>query len=313
MLACPPGLPRCADLAASHGYPLLPTPESRLTVRTVKLFADGALGSWGSALWEPYSDRPAERGLMLISEDDIESLIRYWADRGWQVATHCIGDRANTLVLDAYESILSDGTRRTGQLSLQSQQQQQQQKDERFRIEHAQIVRTADIARFRQLGVIPSVQPTHCTSDMAYVESRLGHARSEGAYVWSGFLQGNGSAPYSTLALGSDFPVELPNPFHGFYSAVTRMDPQGSSPWGKGTAWFGKQRLTRPQALRGFTVAPAYAQFEEHVGGSLAAGKRADFVLVDRDVMDADKTTAVQMREAVVLATFIDGKAVWQK
>lgn len=151
MLACPPDEPRCSDLARTQGFPRIAAPLSRerLTVRTVKLFADGALGSWGSAMWEPYSDRADDgwRGLLLMAAEEVRPLIEYWVDAGWNVATHCIGDRAQTIVLDAYEHVL----RRTDAPP-----------DARFRIEHAQLLRPSDIPRFGSLGVIASMQPTHC-------------------------------------------------------------------------------------------------------------------------------------------------------
>jgi predicted amidohydrolase YtcJ len=174
MLACPTSSPRCSDSASAAGFPLLPRhAASRLTVRTVKLFADGALGSWGSAMWAPYADRPAERGLMLIEPNDLRALVAHWLDAGWQVATHCIGDRANSLVLDAYEALLSA----------------RPQQDLRLRVEHAQILRLNDTSRFGQLGVVASMQPTHATSDMGYVEKRLGAERMLGAYPWQSVLR----------------------------------------------------------------------------------------------------------------------------
>lgn len=151
MLSCPSEIPHCADLARDKGFPQVAAPftRSRLTVRTRKLFADGALGSWGSAMWEPYADRTHDswKGLMLIPEGEIEAIITYWHSEGWNIATHCIGDRAQSLVLDAYESILA---------SIDPSA------DPRFRIEHAQLVRPRDISRFGSLGIIASVQPTHC-------------------------------------------------------------------------------------------------------------------------------------------------------
>lgn len=176
MLACPAGNARCSDEAAERGFPHLPSLQrpGRLTVRTVKLFADGALGSWGSAMWEGYADRPDSRGLLLIAEREVRPLIQHWVDAGWQVATHAIGDRANSIVLDAYAAVLSSSVPRG--------------KDLRPRVEHAQLLRLNDTARFASLGVIASMQPTHCTSDMGYVEKRLGAARSRGAYAWQTIL-----------------------------------------------------------------------------------------------------------------------------
>ncbi|PWN53746.1 hypothetical protein IE53DRAFT_309695 [Violaceomyces palustris] len=293
-LACPPGERRCA----SREKPSVPSPGSdgKLTLRAVKLFADGALGSWGSAMWEEYSDKPGDRGMMLIPKHEVKPLIRYWIDNGWQVCTHAIGDRANTLALDAYEDALNSLKKSSGSTP-----------DLRPRIEHAQILRLEDIPRFAQVGVIASMQPTHCTSDMGYVEERIGFERAQGAYPWQSLIQHN-----ATLALGSDFPVELPNPLHGIYSAISRLDADGDSPAGPG-GWFPKERLTREEALRGFTSFVSYAQYEEHLGGSLAKGKRADFVVLDRDIMDEERVTPIMVRNAVVEITAIDGKVVYNR
>ncbi|KDN39829.1 amidohydrolase 3 [Tilletiaria anomala UBC 951] len=273
--------------------PHIPSHGGRLTARTIKLFADGALGSWGSAMWEEYSDRPGEKGLLLMKEAEIKPTIQNWMQRGFQVGVHCIGDRANTLVLDAYESILSDmnGT------------------DHRPRIEHAQLLRQSDISRFSKLGVIASQQPVHCTSDMGYVESRLGKGseRARGAYPWRSLL-GHGAR----IALGSDFPVELPDVLHGFYSAITRAWPDGSSPAGANEGWHENETLSRGQALRGFTIDAAYAQFEEQSAGTLTPGKRADFVILDTDIMDPTIPT-VQVRNAKTLATIIDAATAWKR
>ncbi|KAK0537269.1 hypothetical protein OC834_000841 [Tilletia horrida] len=286
-LACGPGDSRCRPPQKLIRH------AGRLTVRTVKLFADGALGSWGSAMLEPYDDHKDERGLLLIPEEDVEPLIRTWVERGWQVATHAIGDRANKLVLDAYESIVKDA-KHTGQ-------------DLRLRVEHAQIMRRADIPRFAELGVVASMQPTHCTSDMGYVETRIGHERAKGAYAWKSLLDANGA-----LAFGSDFPVELANPFHGIYSAITRLDAKGNSPSGPG-GWFPAEKLSRLEALEAFTVNAAYAQFEEALGGgTLGLNTVADFVVVDRDIMDEQSVSPAQLRGTKVLATVIDGRIVWK-
>ncbi|PWN43094.1 amidohydrolase 3 [Ceraceosorus guamensis] len=293
MLACPANSARCSDEAARRGFPLLPSPSAsnRLTVRTVKLFADGALGSWGSAMWDPYADRPASNGLLLIPEADVQPLIQHWVDAAWQVATHAIGDRANSIVLDAYEAVLTSSAH--------------EGKDLRPRVEHAQLLRLNDTARFGSLGVIASMQPTHCTSDMGYVEHRIGLERSRGAYAWQSVLSAGG-----LLALGSDFPVELPNPMHGLYSAITRLDSQGHSPHGS-KGWFPKERLTRAQALHGFTRAAAHAQFEEHISGAIHPNFRADLVVFDRDVMDEGRTSPSQLRAAQVLYTLVDGHVVY--
>lgn len=288
MLACPAYDQRCAGSANAAGFPLVPGAESNghLTVRAVKLFVDGALGSWGSAMWEPYDDKPEDRGLLLLPEAGITPLIHYWVEQGWQVASHAIGDRANSLLLDAYATLSNS-------------------QEIRLRIEHAQIVRLNDTQSFGELGVIASMQPTHCTSDMNYVEKRIGSERAKGAYAWQSLSTAN--AP---LALGSDFPVERPDPLHGIYSAITRLDADGHSPAGAG-GWYPDERLTRAQALHGFTLGAAYAQFEEHLTGSLEVGKRADFIVLDKDMLDESITTPAALRRAKIKATVVDGQLVW--
>lgn len=295
MLACPPDERRCAhrvEQVKPEGKAEL---DKMFTLRAVKLFNDGALGSWGSAMWVDYADKPGERGLLLIPEPELPRLVEYWLERGWQVCTHAIGDRANTLTLDAYEKYLRSHPGVSGH-SL------------RPRVEHAQLMRPSDLTRFAPLGVIASMQPTHCTSDMGYVESRIGEERaSNGAYACKSLLKANAS-----LALGSDFPVELPDPLHGIYSAITRLDPSGDSPHGPG-GWYPHERLTRREALRGFTQDAAFSQFEEEVAGSIAVGKRADFTLLDRDILDEDKVTPAMVRSAKVDATFVGGKVVFDR
>ncbi|SJX66263.1 uncharacterized protein SRS1_10948 [Sporisorium reilianum f. sp. reilianum] len=293
MLACPPDEKRCAH-RIEQVRPQGAAP-SMFTLRAVKLFNDGALGSWGSAMWDDYADKPGERGLLLIPERELPSLVAYWMDRGWQVCTHAIGDRANTLTLDAYEAFYRSRAH-VDRSSL------------RPRVEHAQLMRPADVERFAPLGVIASMQPTHCTSDMGYIESRIGRARaSNGAYAWKSLLNANAS-----LALGSDFPVELPDPLHGIYSAITRLDAHGDSPHGS-QGWFPHERLTRREALRGFTQDAAFAQFEEHIAGSIGVGKRADFTLLDRNILDEDSVSPAMVRSARVDATFVGGKVVFDR
>lgn len=299
MLACPPGERRCAhridqvqsvstDKGADAG-------KTMFTLRAVKLFNDGALGSWGSAMWDDYSDRPGERGLLLIPEQELPSLVEYWLERSWQVCTHAIGDRANTLTLDAYEAYLRSHPGIAG-TSL------------RPRVEHAQLMKPSDLPRFAAMGVIASMQPTHCTSDMGYVEQRIGRERAaHGAYAWKSLLDANAS-----LALGSDFPVELPDPLHGIYSAITRLDADGNSPHGA-AGWYPHERLTRREALKGFTWDAAFAQFEEEIAGTISVGKRADFTLLDINILDEEKVPAVMVRNAKVDATFVGGRVAFDR
>ncbi|KAF8797602.1 hypothetical protein BYT27DRAFT_7204413 [Phlegmacium glaucopus] len=264
--------------------------HGRLNLRSVKLFADGALGSWGAALLAPYSDKPDEHGLMLSSPEILESLVQqFWKD-GWQTAIHCIGDRANQVILDIYEGIL---TRSGGNVT-----------EWRPRIEHAQIFAPSDLKRIGDLGVIASVQPTHATSDMWYAEGRIGSERIKSAYAYQTLLS---VSPKHILPLGSDFPVEGVNPLLGFYAAVSRLSVYGTSPHGSG-GWYLNEGLSRTQALKGMTLDAAYASFAENEIGSLSPGKKADFVIFDKDIMTIPLH---QILETKVKATVVDGKAAY--
>ncbi|MBL8210816.1 MAG: amidohydrolase [Bryobacterales bacterium] len=229
-----------------------------LTVRSIKLVADGALGSRGAAMKEPYSDEPSHRGLTIIRQDEIERVAKQAVTRGFQVNTHAIGDAANRAVLDAYAAALGG------------------ENDKRFRVEHAQIVSLDDIPLFRRYSIIASVQATHATSDMRWAEKRIGSQRILGAYAWQRMLKAG-----VKLANGSDFPVESPDPMLGFYASVTRQDAEGYPRGG----WQPAQILTREQALASWTLWGAYAAFEEKQKGSLEAGKLADFILLSQDIM----------------------------
>ncbi|KII83661.1 hypothetical protein PLICRDRAFT_180263 [Plicaturopsis crispa FD-325 SS-3] len=263
-----------------------------LNVRSIKLVTDGALGSWGAALLEPYTDKPSEQGIMRSSADVLGKLVtQFWND-GWQVNIHCIGDRANHVVLDIYESIIE---RQGGNVT-----------EWRPRIEHAQIMTLDDLKRIGRLGVIASVQPSHATSDMGYAEDRLGPERIRGAYAYQSLLQ---ASPLKVLALGSDFPVEGIDPLLGFYAAVSRTDANGESPHGPG-GWFPEQKLTRAQALKGMTLDAAYASFAETTRGSLAPGKFADYIILDKNIMDPDAPFQDILRTAVK-ATVVGGRLVY--
>ena len=266
----------CAMGAYAH-------PGGRLAMRAVKLYADGALGSRGAALLADYSDEPGHRGLLTTEPEALRRAVAKAHRCGVQVATHAIGDRGNRLVLDAYADALGEDA----------------SQDHRWRIEHAQVVALEDIPRFAALGVIASMQPTHATSDMPWAEERVGAERVAGAYAWQRFL-----AAGARLALGSDFPVEHVDPMLGLYSAVTRQDRAGRPPGG----WMPEQRLSAAQALRGFTLDAAHAGFAEQDLGSLQVGKRADFVLLDRDPLAID---AAALDEVRVLATYVDGAPVY--
>ncbi len=255
----------------------------RLTVRALKLYLDGALGSRGAALLEPYSDEPGNTGLLLTPPDQFREIVERAMRCDIQIGTHAIGDRANRIALDTY----AEAIRTTGG------------GPGRHRIEHAQILAAEDLARFGPLGVIASVQPTHATSDMPWAESRVGPERIEGAYAWRSLLDAG-----ARLALGSDFPVEAVAPLIGFYAAVTRQDAEGLPEGG----WSPGQRLTRAEALRGFTLDAAYAAFMEDEVGSLEPGKRADFVVLSRDIM---AVLPAEILEAEVVATYLDGVAIF--
>lgn len=253
----------------------------RLTVRSIKLMADGAMGSRGAAFFEPYSDDPGNTGLLLLGREEIEAVARNAVRRGFQVNTHAIGDRANRMVLEAYGSVLGG------------------KNDRRFRIEHAQAVAPTDFELFAKYSVIASMQPTHATSDMRWAEARVGPERVKGTYAWRRFL-----ALGVPVASGSDFPVEEPNPLWGFYAAITRQDREGNPPGG----WFPEQRMTRDEALRSWTITGAFAAFEEQAKGSLRPGKLADFILVSEDLMRAEPR---RILEARVLLTVVGGEIVY--
>ncbi|OJT12330.1 hypothetical protein TRAPUB_11105 [Trametes pubescens] len=271
-----------------------PSPGARVRMHSVKLFTDGALGSWGAALLDPYSDKPDARGLMRMPEEDLNQLVREWWDKGWGVNVHAIGDRANKAVLDAFEKISQDIGSKEGVAN------------RRPRIEHSQIMRLEDLKKAGELGVLSSVQPTHATSDMWYAETRLGPERIKGAYAYQTLLRASRGG---VLPLGSDFPVEGINPLLGFYAAVARLDVEGKSPHGE-AGWFPAERLTRAQALKGMTLDAAYASFAEDTLGSLVPGKRADFVILDRNIMDASQSFS-EILETKVKATVVDGKVAY--
>jgi len=245
--------------------------DGRLVVGAVKLMADGALGSRGAAMHAPYCDDPANRGLLLLPPDELEDRARAAAGRGFQVCVHAIGDRANTLVLDALEAVLRGRSSATG-----GRLAPVPGMDPRHRVEHAQILAEPDIPRFQTLGVLPSMQPTHCTSDMPWADARLGVDRLPGAYAWRSLLRTG-----TVIAGGSDFPVELPNPFHGIHAAITRRPLAGPDP-----GWQPEQRMTRGEAVRAFTAWNAYAAHRESELGTLEPGKWADLVVCSADVFE---------------------------
>jgi hypothetical protein len=255
----------------------------RLTVRSIKLMADGALGSRGAAMLAPYSDDPGNSGLLILQKSDIERVAHQALAHGFQVNTHAIGDRANRTVLEAYGAVLKG------------------RNNARFRIEHAQVVALEDIPLFAKYSIIASMQSAHATSDMRWAEARVGPQRIAGAYAWQRFL-----ALGVPLANGSDFPVEEPNPLWGFYAAISRQDRTGAPAGG----WFPDQRLTRQEALKSWTLAGAYAAFEEKTKGSLEPGKLADFCMLTRDIMTVPPLEILATR---VKMTVVGGEIVYSE
>jgi predicted amidohydrolase YtcJ len=258
--------------------------DGHLWIRAIKLYSDGALGSRGAALLAPYSDDPTNSGLLVSQPAHIEAWAETALRRGFQVNVHAIGDRGNRITLDAFESAL----RRVPKA------------DHRFRVEHAQVLSQQDIPRFAKLGVIPSMQATHQTSDMRWAESRVGPERIRGAYAWRSLLNTGVIIPN-----GTDFPVEEVNPLLTFHAAVTRQDPENSPVGG----WYPDQKMTREEALQSMTIWAAYAGFQESMLGSLTPGKYADFVVLDRDIMRVPDTEILGAR---VISTWIGGKRVYE-
>lgn len=258
-------------------------PSGQLVMRSVKLYGDGALGSRGAALLEDYSDDPGNRGLLFASQAQVENNMRRIMACGLQVGIHAIGDAGDRQALDAYQKVIAEFPDNPG----------------RHRIEHAQVLDPRDIPRFARLGVIAAMQATHATSDMYWAVDRLGDVRARGSYAWRSLLD-NGAS----LAFGSDFPVEQVDPMLGIYAAVTRQDLKG---WPEG-GWYSEQRLSREEAIRAFTLGAAYAGFAETTTGSLELGKRADFIVLDRDVMTVP---AEQIPLIRVEQTWLDGKPVY--
>lgn len=263
---------------ASRG-PML---KDRLTVRSFKMFADGALGSRGAYLLEPYADDPGNRGLLTLKPEELGRICGIAKTCGFQMNVHAIGDAAAHMVLDVYEKFLEPGN------------------DLRWRMEHAQLVHPDDLLRFGRLGVIPSVQTTHATSDMGWASDRLGKDRMRNAHTYRELLEQNG-----WLANGSDFPIERIEPLRGFLSAALRKDDAGRPEGG----FQPENALTREQALRAMTIWAARANFEEKSRGSLEPGKWADFTVLDTDLMVADEAA---LRKAKVHTTAVAGELVFE-
>ena len=266
----------------SKNGPLKSYANDLYALSAVKLVSDGALGSRGAALIEPYSDDPHTRGLLFYTDGDVQQKIAKAAKAGYQVNVHAIGDAGNKQVLDGFAKLGA-------------------QPEMRHRMEHAQVVQLKDIPRFKQLGIVPSMQPTHATSDQNMAEQRVGHERIKGAYAWRTFLKQG-----SRIACGSDFPIESPNPFQGIHAAVTRQDMSNFPAGG----WYREQAMTLQEAFRCFTIDAAWAAHQEKAIGSLETGKWADFVVTDRDLFTVP---AAEIGKIGVLETWVSGKQVYKK
>ena len=266
------------------GKPISDYGDGKLAVMSVKLVSDGALGSRGAAMIEPYSDDAENRGLPFWTQQQLDDMVQKANSMGFQVAIHAIGDYANQQSLDAF-----------------AKAQGGKPSPLRNCIEHAQIIRLADIPRFAELGVIASIQATHATSDMNMAEDRVGPERIKGAYAWRKLLESG-----AVLANGSDFPVELPNPMHGLYASVSRKARDGSPDGG----WYAGEALTRAETLHSWTYAGAYAAHQEQHLGTLEPGKWADFIVIDRDFFEIPES---QIDDIVVLQTWVGGELVYEK
>lgn len=258
-----------------------PFQTDRLTVKSFKLYADGALGSRGACLRKPYTDRPQTSGFLLLAPDELARVTELLYKSGFQANTHCIGDSANHLMLELYGKLLKGKNNR------------------RWRIEHAQVVSPEDIAKFGQYSIIPSVQPTHATSDMYWATDRLGPVRVKGAYAFNDLMKQLG-----VIAFGSDFPVEAPNPLFGFHAAVTRQDAKNFPSAG----YQMENAVDRRSALLAMTRWAAYACFDDQLRGSITPGKQADFVVLDHDIMTVSNE---QLRDTKVRQTWINGEKVF--
>ena len=267
--------------------PIIGEFDHRLTVRTIKVVSDGALGSRGAALLGPYSDAPDTSGFLTVKAEELRPMLRDALRTGFQVETHAIGDRANRFILDEYEAALKDvppGDRKIV--------------NPRWRVEHAQIVNPADIPRFAKLGIIPSMQPSHAIGDLFFAPSRLGMARLAGAYAWESFIKSGVVVPG-----GSDAPVERGEPMIEFYAAVARKDQKGFS----GEGWHPEEAVTREQALKMFTIWPAYAAFEDKLRGTIEVGKLADLTILSADIMTIPALDILKTR---CVMTVINGEIV---
>jgi predicted amidohydrolase YtcJ len=280
---------REAQRLLSEG-PIIGAFNNHLTVRTIKLYADGSLGSRSAALLEPYSDAPDTSGFLTIKEEDLQPLLQAALRKGIQIETHAIGDRANRFILDEYEKAFQAVPLAERKVA-----------EPRWRDEHTQIVNPADIPRFAKLGVIPSMQPSHAIGDLHFAPSRLGIKRLAGAYAWQSLLKSGAIIPG-----GSDAPVERGEPMIEFYAAVARKDMRGFS----GEGWHPEEAVTRDQALKMFTIWPAYAAFEEKLRGTIEVGKLADFTILSADIM---KIPEPEILKTHCVMTIIGGEVAYER
>ncbi|HEX8749377.1 MAG TPA: amidohydrolase [Pyrinomonadaceae bacterium] len=264
--------------------------NNRFTLRTIKIHFDGALGSRGAALLAPYSDAPETSGFLTEKEDEVAAMLEAALRRGIQVETHAIGDLTNRRILDLYEKALAKVPPAARGV-----------REPRWRVEHAQIVSPSDLPRFARLGIIPSMQPSHAIGDLFFAPSRLGMKRLEGAYAWQSFIKSG-----AIIAGGSDAPVERGEPMIEFYAAVARKSLRGES----GEGWHPEQAVTREQALKMFTLWPAFAAFEEKLKGSIEPGKLADLTILSADIMKIPEPEILQTR---CLMTVIGGEIVYEE
>lgn len=269
--------------------PIIGAYGNRLTVRSIKLYGDGSLGSRSAALLAPYADKPDTSGFLTIKEETLQPILQQALRAGIQIETHAIGDRGNRFIIDEYEKALK---------AVPSAQRKI--KDPRWRIEHSQIVNPADIPRFAKLGVIPSMQPSHAIGDLHFAPARLGIERLKGAYAWQSFVKSG-----SIIPGGSDAPVERGEPMIEFYAAVARKDLKGFS----GAGWHPEEALTREQAIKMFTSWAAYSAFEEELRGSIEVGKLADFTVFSADIMKIPEAEILKTR---CVMTIIGGEIVYE-
>ncbi|HEX6730003.1 MAG TPA: amidohydrolase family protein, partial [Pyrinomonadaceae bacterium] len=270
--------------------PIIGEFQNRLTVRTIKVVSDGALGSRGAALLAPYSDAPDTSGFFTVKAEDLRPMLVEALRKGVQVETHAIGDRANRFILEEYATAL-----KTVPVS------ERKVAEPRWRVEHAQIVDPADLPRFAKLGIIPSMQPSHAIGDLFFAPSRLGIARLAGAYAWETLLKSG-----VVIAGGSDAPVERGEPMIEFYAAVARRDQKGFA----GEGWHLEEAVTREQALKMFTLWPAYAAFEEKLRGTIEVGKLADLTILSADIMKIPEAEILKTR---CVMTVINGEIVFEQ